>query len=88
MCDNIDNCPAISNTDQGNVDGDLVGDVCDVEQCDGMDHDGDTDAYNGFLTPGEVCTAGTNIGTVNNSCECFCDDSDNDGVCDDIDICE
>jgi hypothetical protein len=29
ICDGVDNCPADANTDQSDVDGDSVGDVCD-----------------------------------------------------------
>ena len=39
------------------------------------------------MTPGDACTVGTYNGTVNNSCECFCDDADGDTICDTVDVC-
>lgn len=29
VCDDVDNCPAVANADQSDIDGDLAGDVCD-----------------------------------------------------------
>jgi len=85
-CDNIDNCVWVFN-DQTNTDGDLFWDACDVEECDAIDHDGVWWPYNGFLVPTTSCDFGGNSWTVNNLCECACNDSDGDGICDDIDNC-
>jgi hypothetical protein len=42
--DTLDNCPSVANAAQTDTDADGTGDACDVEECDGLDNDG-----NGFI---------------------------------------
>jgi hypothetical protein len=50
VSDDVDNCPAVANTDQANFDGDTVGDACDEDD----DNDGVLDALDAFpLDPTE-----------------------------------
>jgi len=43
-----DNCPAVHNPSQSDIDADGKGDVCDTEECDGKDNDGDGEVDEGF----------------------------------------
>lgn len=67
IADADDNCPAVPNTDQANLDGDAFGDLCD----DDIDGDGftvaqgDTDDYDASVYPG----SGVANGDVNGSGE-------------------
>ncbi|MBI2573506.1 thrombospondin type 3 repeat-containing protein [Candidatus Woesearchaeota archaeon] len=78
VCDNIDNCPAVPNPNQVDVDGDGIGNACDV--CP-------VDAQNQC----NVCPDADNDGVCDNQDQCIGDDRvgdrDNDGICDDRDIC-
>ncbi|MCH8252895.1 MAG: hypothetical protein IID36_10630, partial [Planctomycetes bacterium] len=76
VCDDVDNCPGVSNPDQIDADGDGRGAACDSDddnpnEC--ADTDGDTcdDCSSGTYDPG-------NDG----------DDADGDGICDDGDNCK
>ncbi len=68
-----DNCPAVSNPDQANNDGDSMGDVCDADD----DNDGVPDSSDNCptsSTPDQANNDGDSMGDV-------CDaDDDNDGV--------
>ena len=74
ISDSTDNCLNIPNGDQADVDGDGVGNACDV--CDGDDAAGDSDG-DGVCDDIDVCTGDDATG-----------DTDDDGVCDDMDVCE
>jgi len=55
-----DNCPLIPNTDQANLDGDALGDLCD-DDIDGDGYtvaQGDTDDYDASVYPGSIVTDG------------------------------
>jgi hypothetical protein len=43
ICDDVDNCPAVPNTDQRDSNNNGIGDACEVRKCD-MDNDGDIDS--------------------------------------------
>ncbi|AJQ97228.1 thrombospondin type 3 repeat-containing protein [Gynuella sunshinyii] len=74
IADSVDNCPAVSNTDQTDTDGDLQGDACDPDD----DGDGVLDAADAFpLDASEsIDTDGDGIG---NNADI---DDDNDDVLD------
>jgi hypothetical protein len=71
VCGNVDNCPANSNDDQANEDGDQFGDVCDPCLDDPRnDADGD-----GICEPTDTCG------------DDALNDLDGDGVCGNVDNC-
>jgi ELWxxDGT repeat protein len=83
VADGIDNCIIISNIDQTDTDGDMLGNVCDTDDDgDGVTDSDDTDSLNAYVCGDsdgdtcEDCTSGTsnpaNDGT----------DTDSDGACD------
>lgn len=82
MNDDVDNCPAIANTNQSDTDGDLAGDSCDLDD----DGDGLADSQDNCPTTlgGNTDQSdfdGDGIGDI-------CDtDMDGDGVTDGVDSC-
>ncbi len=48
ICGDTDNCPQVSSSNQGDKDGDGIGDVCDVEECDGISNDVDSQIDEGM----------------------------------------
>jgi hypothetical protein len=78
--DDADNCPFTANTDQADLDGDGIGDVCEGDQ-DGDGIPDGTDNCVAVPNPNQADTDSDGLGDV-------CDnDSDNDGVPDVIDNC-
>lgn len=87
--DTIDNCLLDPNTDQGNGDGDTVGDACDACPLDAAnDLDGD-----GLCGDVDNCPGVSNANQTDNDhdgvgddCD-TCSDPDADGVCASVDVC-
>lgn len=69
----VDNCPMVANTDQADLDGDTLGDVCD----DDRDNDG-------FDDPSDDCP---NLAGNSTKGKSGCPDSDNDSWANDVDDC-
>ena len=81
--DDVDNCPAVANPDQANLDGDPFGDACDDDQ------DGD-----GVLNVDDNCPVNTNADQADidqdgfgDACDAIDDDPDRDGVLTAVDNC-
>ena len=78
--DNIDNCPTISNVNQSDIDGDLIGDLCD----DDKDGDGVLNVDDNspeIANPNQEDMDGDGIGDVSDT------DIDGDGVLNEVDNC-
>jgi hypothetical protein len=98
-----DNCPDTTNVDQSDVDDDGIGDVCDVEECDGRDNDGDAlvdedfadDDEDGVANCTDICPGHPDTDTDFDGladCADACpldplNDTDGDRVCGDVDNC-
>ncbi|MCV6629512.1 MAG: thrombospondin type 3 repeat-containing protein [Flavobacteriaceae bacterium] len=67
--DSADNCPNTPNTDQADTDDDGIGDVCDTEECDGLDNDGDGEIDEGLLATYYRDVDGDGFGDPNDSLE-------------------
>ncbi|PIN74411.1 hypothetical protein COV20_00085 [Candidatus Woesearchaeota archaeon CG10_big_fil_rev_8_21_14_0_10_45_16] len=86
VLDEDDNCPANANEDQADADDDGAGDVCDPFPND-ADDDADGDGVSGDV---DNCFAVANADQADadeDGIGDVCDDSDEDGVMDDVDIC-
>ena len=78
VADDLDNCPAIANPDQANLDNDTFGNLCDDDvDGDGIANDLDLDDDNDFLPDQDEGGSGTDI---------FNPDTDGDGIVDGLDL--
>ena len=93
VCDNVDNCPKISNPNQADRDQDRLGDACDncrsIVNPDQSDRDADgfgdlCDNCPDIVNPQQGDRDGDRIG---DACECGQGDDDNDGHCNGEDNC-
>jgi hypothetical protein len=100
VCDEVDNCPLVKNTNQADSDGDGIGDNCDTgtDPCAALGGDSDGDGVCDKLdncplvsNPNQEDSDGDGIGdacdTPTDPCEALGGDSDGDGVCDKLDNC-
>jgi hypothetical protein len=88
ICDEVDNCPAIANPDQADVDSNGTGDLCEVETCTDGDLDGICDEVDNCPAVANPDQADADSNGTGDLCEVeACADSDLDGVCDEVDNC-
>ncbi|MEZ4438268.1 MAG: thrombospondin type 3 repeat-containing protein [Polyangiaceae bacterium] len=83
ICGDVDNCPNVASLNQMDKDNDGIGDVCDVEECDGISNDDD------YLID-EGLPDGDGDGVCDLIDPCLADpfnDLDQDGHCGDVDNC-
>lgn len=83
LCGDVDNCPTVAGAHQGDRDGDGIGDLCDVEECDGISNDIDSQIDEGMPDA-----------DADGTCDAIdpcplddADDADGDGACGDDDNC-
>jgi hypothetical protein len=79
-CANTDNCPAVSNATQANLDGDSEGDACDADD----DNDGANDSSDNCPILANADQLNTDGDATGNACD---SDDDNDGIDDGADNC-
>lgn len=83
VCGLFDNCRDIGNDDQADIDDDGIGDACDIDDCDGIDNDG-----NGTVDDNAPDSDNDGVGDCVDVCFGGPDvDSDDDGVVDCADTC-
>ena len=95
IADSVDNCPLVANADQSDVDGDGVGDVCDLTPCPDADGDGYPDVSDAacgkpkdncvmVANPDQADTDGDGVGDACDNCVADANsnqhDADGDGV--------
>ncbi|MCP4712250.1 MAG: T9SS type A sorting domain-containing protein [Planctomycetes bacterium] len=84
ICNDVDNCPDIPNSDQTNTDGDTEGDACDNDD----DNDGVDDPLDQCPLDNPDDTDGDGICDSDDPCPLDNpDDTDEDGICDSDDDC-
>jgi hypothetical protein len=81
-----DNCPATSNFNQLDSDGDAIGNLCEGD-ADGDTFVGDVDNCPQVVNSGQDDTDGDGLGDACDPCPGSCPDGDGDGIPDNFDIC-
>lgn len=88
IVDASDNCPADPNSDQADIDGDGIGDVCDAVNDTDTDGDGIADYVDNCPAVANADQIDSDGDGEGDACEAPVDpDSDGDGVADSVDNC-